>query len=106
MAARSPDEPHRVATPLELFFDLVFVVAIAQAGSGLHHAVADGHPVEGLIGYLLVFFAVWWAWMNFTWFASAYDRGDVPYRLAVLVQMAGALILAAGIPAMFEARTL
>ena len=53
----------------------------------------------------MVFFAIWWAWMNFTWFASAYDCDDVPYRLAVFVQIAGALILAAGVPAMFEART-
>ena len=106
MAPRSPHESHRTATPLELFFDLVFVVAIAQAASGLHHAVTEGHAVEGLIGYLMVFFAIWWAWMNFTWFASAYDCDDVPYRIAVLVQMTGALILAAGLPAMFESRTL
>jgi low temperature requirement protein LtrA len=36
--------------------------------------------------------------MNFTWFASAYDTDDVPYRLTTLVQIAGALILAAGVP--------
>ena len=104
MRARSPHEPHRVATPLELLFDLVFVVAIAQAANGLHHAIAGAHALEGLMGYLLVFFAIWWAWMNFTWFASAYDCDDVPYRLAVFVQIAGALILAAGVPAMFETR--
>jgi low temperature requirement protein LtrA len=73
MRARSPHDPHRAATPLELFFDLVFVVAIAQASSGLHHAIADAHALEGIGGYLMVFFAIWWAWMNFTWFASAYD---------------------------------
>ena len=50
MTARSPHEPHRAATPLELFFDLVFVVAIAQAASGLHHAIAEAHPLEGLLG--------------------------------------------------------
>src|SRR5688572_10131224 len=104
MRARSPHEPHRASTPLELFFDLVFVVAIAQAASGLHHAVAEAHVVEGLQGYLMVFFAIWWAWMNFTWFASAYDCDDVPYRLAIFVQISGALILAAGVPAMFENR--
>jgi len=105
MTARSPHEPHRVATPLELFFDLVFVVAIAQAASGLHHSIAEAHAREGLLGYLMVFFAIWWAWMNFTWFASAYDCDDVLYRLAVFVQIAGVLILAAGVPAMFETRT-
>jgi low temperature requirement protein LtrA len=52
----------------------------------------------------MVFFAIWWAWMNFTWFASAYDTDDVPYRLAVFVQITGALIVAGGIPAMFESR--
>jgi low temperature requirement protein LtrA len=46
----------------------------------------------------MVFFAIWWAWMNFTWFASAYDTDDVAYRLTTLVQIAGALILAAGVP--------
>jgi low temperature requirement protein LtrA len=101
MRARRPDEAHRTATPLELLFDLVFVVAIAQAGSSLHHALAEGHVAQGLVSYALVFFAIWWAWMNFTWFASAYDCDDVPYRLAVFVQMTGALILAAAIPDMF-----
>jgi low temperature requirement protein LtrA len=104
MTARSPSEAHRASTPLELLFDLVFVVAIAQAASGLHHAIAEGHGLEGLGGYLMVFFAIWWAWMNFTWFASAYDCDDVPYRLAVFVQIAGALMLAAGVHAMFETR--
>jgi low temperature requirement protein LtrA len=104
MIARSPDEPHRVSTPLELLFDLVFVVAISRAAAQLHHAVAEGHVAHGLEGFAMVFFAIWWAWMNFTWFASAYDCDDVPYRLAVFVQITGALILAAGISRMFEVR--
>jgi low temperature requirement protein LtrA len=104
MTARSPHEAHRASTPLELLFDLVFVVAIAQAASGLHHAISAAHALEGLIGYLMVFFAIWWAWMNFTWFASAYDCDDVLYRLAVFVQIAGALIMAGGVTAMFETR--
>jgi len=91
MRGRSPHELHRAATPLELFFDLVFVVAIAQAASELHHAIADGRALEGLVGYAMVFFAIWLAWLNFTWFASAYDTDDVPYRLAVFVHMGGAL---------------
>ena len=102
MRPRSPDDPHRAATPLELFFDLVFVVAIAQAASGLHHAIADAHAVDGVLGYLLAFFGIWWAWMNFTWFASAYDVDDAPYRVLVFVQMTGALIFAAGVPALAE----
>jgi low temperature requirement protein LtrA len=106
MVARSPHEKHRVSTPLELLFDLVFVVAIARAASGLHHSLAEMHFAAGLIGYIMSFFAIWWAWMNFTWFASAYDSDDVWYRIAVLIQITGALILAAGIPELFETRQL
>ncbi len=104
MRPRSPDEEHRAATPLELFFDLVFVVAIAQAGGRLHHAIAADHVAEGLLSYGMVFFAIWWAWMNFTWFASAYDTDDVAYRLAVFLQITGSLILAAGVPRAFDAQ--
>ncbi|MEU5973852.1 low temperature requirement protein A [Streptomyces sp. NPDC047315] len=103
MLPRRADEEHRAATPLELFFDLCFVVAVAQAGVQLVHAVAEGHPGEGVTGYAFVFFGVWWAWMNFTWFASAYDCDDVPYRIATLVQIAGVLVYAAGVPRAFEA---
>ncbi|WP_155347832.1 low temperature requirement protein A [Acrocarpospora pleiomorpha] len=95
-------EGHRAATPLELLFDLCFVVGVAQAAASLHHALAEGHAGAGLIGYLMVFFAIWWAWMNFTWFASAYDTDDVPYRVLVMVQIVGVLILAAGVPRAFE----
>lgn len=102
MTARSRHESHRAATPLELFFDLCFVVAVAQAGRQLVHAIAEGHPGSGITGYLFVFFGVWWAWMNFTWFASAYDVDDVPYRIAALIQIAGVLVYSAGIPRAFN----
>ncbi|MCX5377865.1 low temperature requirement protein A [Streptomyces sp. NBC_00091] len=102
MTARSRDEGHRTATSLELFFDLCFVVAIAQAGARLVHALAEGHPGSGVVGYSFVFFGVWWAWMNFTWFASAYDCDDVPYRIATLVQIAGVLVYAAGVSRAFD----
>jgi low temperature requirement protein LtrA len=90
-----------VATPLELFFDLVFVVAIASAAAELHHGLSADHP-EAVVGYLLVFFAIWWAWMNYTWFASAYDSDDVAYRLLTFTIMAGSLMLAAGVPDLFD----
>lgn len=104
MRPRDPGEPHRVATPLELLFDLCFVVAVAQASAHLHRGLSDAHWGDAILGYALVFFAIWWAWMNFTWFASAYDADDIPYRLAVLVQIAGVLVLAAGVPRAFEQR--
>ncbi len=102
MTARSTTERFRVSTPLELLFDLTFVVAVSQAAAELAHSVEGGHFLAGLSGYLQVFFAIWWAWMNFTWFASGYDTDDVPYRLMTMVQMAGVLVLAAGVPDAFE----
>lgn len=101
-APRDPQESHRAATPLELLFDLVFVVAIATAGQQLHHAMIEGHLWHALPTYFMVFFALWWAWMNFSWFASAYDNDDTLYRCLTFVQMAGSLVMAAGIPAVFQ----
>ncbi|AWZ03948.1 hypothetical protein DRB96_03030 [Streptomyces sp. ICC1] len=55
MTARPSDEPHRTATSLELFFDLRFVVAVAQAGAELVHALTEGKMVAGIASYLTVF---------------------------------------------------
>jgi low temperature requirement protein LtrA len=102
MSGRDPSEAHRASTPLELLFDLTFVVAVARAGIELRDALALGQAGLALARYAEIFFGLWWAWMNFTWFASAYDTDDVPYRLLTLLQMAGVLVFAAGIPAAFE----
>ncbi|MEU7888642.1 low temperature requirement protein A [Microbispora bryophytorum] len=99
MSARAIDEPHRVSSQLELLFDLTFVVAVAAVTAQFAHDIAGGHGLAGLVPFLQVFFAIWWAWMNFTWFASSYDTDDVAYRLLTMVQMAGVLVLAAGVPA-------
>ncbi len=101
MTGRPTDEAHRVSTPLELLFDLTFVVAVAQVAAQLATATEQGRLLSTILPYLMVFFAIWWAWMNYTWFSSAYDTDDVPYRLATLLQMAGVLVLAAGVPTAF-----
>ncbi|MCI4012318.1 low temperature requirement protein A [Brevibacterium sp. ZH18] len=49
----------------------------------------------------MIFFAIWWAWMNFTWFATSFDTDDWLYRVLTIVQMGGVLILAAGIEPIF-----
>jgi low temperature requirement protein LtrA len=102
MVSRSAQEPHRVSTTLELLFDLCFVVAVGQTAAGLHHAISENHIGHGVLSFLLVFWAIWWAWFQFSWFATSYDTDDVPYRLAVLVQIAGGLVIAAGVPRAFE----
>ncbi len=104
MRGRDPNESHRAATPLELFFDLVFVIAIAQAAAGLHHGIVKDHIQEAVVNYVVVFFAIWWAWMSFTWFASSYDNDDVPYRLGIFLQLTGAVVLAAGVGRVFDGR--
>ena len=94
---RDPDEHHRVATPLELFVDLASVIAIAAAAAGLHHAIAEAHYMEGLLTFGIAFFAIWLAWLNYTWFASAFDDGSLSFKLATFVYLSGALVLAAGV---------
>lgn len=97
MSGRDPHEVHRVASPLELFFDLVFVIAVSQASQNLHHGIVAGHAMSATLSYAMIFFAIWWAWMNFTWFASAFDTDDWLYRVTTIVQMGGVLVVAAGV---------
>ncbi|MCA1367629.1 low temperature requirement protein A [Bradyrhizobium sp. BRP14] len=102
MSGRDPHEGHRAATPLELLFDLTFVIAFSLAASQLAHLLAEGHFKAGLIGFGFASFAICWAWVNFSWFASAYDTDDWVFRCVTMVQMVGVLILAIGLPPMFE----
>jgi low temperature requirement protein LtrA len=90
------DETRR-STWLELFFDLVFVVAVAQLGQQLSHDVS----AEGLFRFLAFFVPVWWAWMGFTFYANRFDTDDLPYRLLVFVAMLGVAALATTLPAAF-----
>ena len=103
---RDIHENHRAATPLELLFDLTFVVAIAQAAAQLHHGIVEHHTWEALLGFVLAFAAIWWAWMNYTWFASAYDNDDAWFRVLTMVQMGGVLVLATGIKGLFTGQYL
>lgn len=103
MLARDPGEGHRAATPLELLFDLASVVAIAAAAAGLHHAIADAHALDGIIRFCMAFFAIWWAWMSYTWFASAYDNEDALFRVLSMVMIGGSVVIAAGVNPLFKA---
>ena len=96
MTGRTPDEPHRTATPLELLFDLAFVVAFGAATNW--PTPRRGPRGIGIVGFVFAMFAICWAWINFSWFASAYDTDDWFYRLTTMVQMVGVLVLALGLP--------
>lgn len=100
--ARSIEEAHRASTPLELFYDLIYVIAIASLASQLHHALSGWHHVAASIGmYFYLFLCIWWPWNTYTWLASGYDTGDAQFRLASFAQMVGAIIMASGVKSAF-----
>src|SRR6185437_8074095 len=101
VAGRDPLEEHRSSTPLELLFDLTFVVAFGIAADELAKYVAQGRAWSGIAGFAFATFAVAWAWINYSWFASAYDTDDWVMRVATMVQMLGVIVLALGIEQMF-----
>jgi low temperature requirement protein LtrA len=91
----SDDERH--ATWLELFFDLVFVVAVAQLSNGLGNEITlrDGLILAGL------FVPVWWAWVGFTFYADRFDTDDVVHRVLMIGGMFAVAALASAIPDVF-----
>ena len=101
MDGRDPHERHRVATPLELLFDLTFATSFGLAASQLADALAAGRFAAAVLGFGFASFAICWAWINFSWFSSAYDTDDWLFRIATMVQMVGVLVLAIGLPRMF-----
>jgi low temperature requirement protein LtrA len=101
MGGRDRGETHRTATPLELLFDLTFATSFALAASEVATVLAEGHFPEALAGFGFASGAICWAWINFSWFSSAYDTDDWLFRIVTMVQMAGVLVLAIGLPRMF-----
>jgi low temperature requirement protein LtrA len=102
MSGRDPHESHRAATPLELLYDLTFAVAFGTAADQLAHYLAEGHVRTAITGFVFATFAISWAWINYSWFASAYDTDDWVYRLLTMVQMVGVVLLALGLADMFK----
>ena len=88
---------HRV-TPLELFFDLVFVLAITQVTALL----ADDPTWEGLARGMLILGVLWWAWAAYAWLTNEIDPDEGGARLAVFAATAGMLIVALAVPGAFN----
>jgi low temperature requirement protein LtrA len=102
LIARDIGEPHRAATALELFYDLIYVVAIASLAAELHHALSAWHHVgHAIVMYIVIFFCIWWPWNAYTWFASGYDTDDAQFRLSSFAQMIGVIIIAVGVKPAF-----
>lgn len=93
---------NRKATWLELFFDLIFVVAIAKAAHVLQHP-HDGHiEAATYFKYILIMIPVWWAWVGATLYANRFDCDDIWQRLMSFAQMFCVIILAAHINTDFD----
>ncbi|HEY5054055.1 MAG TPA: low temperature requirement protein A [Solirubrobacterales bacterium] len=94
--AAAPREDERV-TPLELFFDLVFVLAITQCTALMSH-----HPTwSGMAQGLLVLGMLWWAWVGYAWLTSVIDPEEGAVRLVMFAAMAGLLIVSLCVPESF-----
>ncbi len=96
MHVRSVDGEERV-TPLELFFDLVFVFAFTQVTGFL----AANETGEGLLRGALLLAALWWAWGTYAWLTNTVDPEEGAVRLAVFAAAAAMLIVALATPAAF-----
>ena len=92
------EEQDRHATWLELFFDLVFVVAVAEVG----HNLSDDVTFQGLLEFVAIFVPVWWAWAGFTFYANRFDTDDLAYRLLSLAGMFAVAVLATNVHRAFD----
>jgi low temperature requirement protein LtrA len=94
-------ESERRATWLELFFDLVFVVAVAQ----LSNALSADMTLEGFLIICGLFVPVWWAWVGYTFYADRFDTDDVVHRVLMLAGMFAVAALASVLPDAAEGDT-
>ncbi|MFF7252261.1 low temperature requirement protein A [Streptomyces microflavus] len=102
MTGRDPEEHGRASSPLELLFDLTFVVAVGTASTQFAELLAEGHAAHAVIAFLMAMFAISVAWISFSWFASAFATEDWLYRVLTMVQMIGVVVFSLGLPAMFH----
>jgi low temperature requirement protein LtrA len=82
LRAHLGDAAHKVSW-LELFFDLVFVAAVAQVAEPLH----EDYSVAGVLRFTTLFALIWWAWTGYTVFATRFHADDALQRLLTLLQM-------------------
>lgn len=87
------NEKERHATWLELFYDLVFVVAIAE----LAHNLEGNISLSGFFGFVFLFIPIWWCWVGTTFYATRFDTDDLGHRLFALLQMAIVAALAVNV---------
>ena len=89
-------------TPLELFFDLVFVLALTQCTTLIAHTPTW----EGMLKGLLVLGLLWWSWCGYAWLTSVVDPEEGAVRLAMFAAMAAFLVCALCVPGVFGSEAL
>ena len=92
------EEEHATVTPLELFFDLVFVFALTQVTAFM----ADELSWQGILRGVLVMMLLWWAWTAYAWLANLASAEERPIMLSILAGMAAMFVLALCIPEAFD----
>ncbi len=111
MSAREPNHAPRVSavmregervTPLELFFDLVFVLALTQCTT----LVARDPTWEGMLKGLLALGVLWWSWTGYAWLTSVVDPEEGIVRLVLFAAMAAFLVAALCVPGAFGSEAL
>src|SRR5829696_2348589 len=100
LRTRNSGEQH--VTPLELFFDLVYVFAVTQ----LSHLLLDYLSIRGALETLFLLLAVWWAWVYTAWFTNWFDPDQLPVRLVLVAVMLASLLMSVAIPDAFGERGL
>ena len=101
-----PRAPHLTAvmrsgesvTPLELFFDLVFVLALTQCTA----LMADDPTWGGLARGLLILGVLWWSWVGYAWLTSVVDPEEGTVRVTIFGAMAAFLVAALCVPQAFD----
>ena len=97
-ATDEEDLPERRVTPLELFFDLVFVFALTQVTGFL----ADHLSWTGMLEGAALLIVLWWAWAGYVWLTNAVPAEEViPARLVILIAMAAMLVASLAVPDAF-----
>jgi low temperature requirement protein LtrA len=92
------EQEHATVTPLELFFDLVFVFALTQVTAFM----ADELSWQGILRGALMLMLLWWAWTGYAWLANVASAEERPIMLAILTGMAAMFVLALCIPEAFD----
>jgi low temperature requirement protein LtrA len=99
---RAQDRGEERVTPLELFFDLVYVFAVTQ----LSHRLLDHLSVRGVLETLILLLAVWGVWIYTAWFTNWFDPTTLAVRLVLVAVMLASLLMSVAIPEAFGERAL